>query len=47
MQRGRPKKKPSVDTKAETAEMACQACHLLIEPFDDRKVGSVKSNAQI
>ena len=36
MQRGRPKKKPNVDTKAEIAEMVSQACDLLIEPFDDR-----------
>ena len=36
MQRGRPKKKPNVDTKAEIAEMVSQACELLIEPFDDR-----------
>ena len=38
MPRGRPKKKPNVDTKAEIAEMVNQACQLLIEPFDDRKV---------
>ena len=38
MPRGRPKKKPNVDTKAEIAEMVSQACQLLIEPFDDRKV---------
>ena len=36
MPRGRPKKKPDVDTKAEIAEMVSQACELLIEPFDDR-----------
>lgn len=36
MQRGRPKKKPNVDTKAEIAEMVSQACDLLVEPFDDR-----------
>lgn len=36
MPRGRPKKKPNVDTKAEIAEMVSQACDLLIEPFDDR-----------
>lgn len=36
MPRGRPKKKPNVDTKAEIAEMVSQACQLLIEPFDDR-----------
>ena len=36
MHRGRPKKKPYVDTKAEIAEMVSQACQLLIEPFDDR-----------
>lgn len=38
MPRGRPKKKPNVNTKAEIAEMVSQACQLLIEPFDDRKV---------
>ena len=38
MSRGRTKKKPNVDTKAELAEMVDQACQLLIEPFDDRKV---------
>ena len=36
MTRGRPKKKPNVDTQAEIAEMVSQACQLLIEPFDDR-----------
>ena len=38
MSRGRPKKKPNVDIKAEIAEMVSRACELLIEPFDDRKV---------
>ena len=38
MPRGRPKKKPNVDTKAEIAEKVSRACQLLIEPFDDRKV---------
>ncbi len=36
MSRGRPKKKPNVDTKTEIAEMVSQTCQLLIEPFDDR-----------
>lgn len=36
MPRGRPKKKPNVDTQAEIAEMVSLACQLLIEPFDDR-----------
>ena len=36
MTRGRPKKKPNVDTQAEIAEMVSLACQLLIEPFDDR-----------
>ena len=38
MQRGRPKKKPNVDTKTEIAEMVSRACELLIEPFDDRRL---------
>lgn len=38
MLRGRPRKKPNVDTQAEIAEMVDRACELLIEPFDDRKV---------
>ena len=38
MPRGRPKKKPNVDTKAEIAEKVSRACQLRIEPFDDRKV---------
>ena len=38
MPRGRPKKKPNVDTKAEVAEKVSRTCQLLIEPFDDRKV---------
>lgn len=36
MPRGRPKKKPNVDTQTEIAEMVSLACQLLIEPFDDR-----------
>ena len=34
MPRGRPKKKPNVDTQAEIAEMVSLACQLLIEPYD-------------
>ena len=37
MQRGRPRKKPNVDTQAEIAEMVKRACELMVEPFDDRK----------
>lgn len=36
MSRGRPKKKPNVDTSKEVEVMVKEACDLLIEPFDDR-----------
>ena len=36
MPRGRPKKKPNVDTSKEVEAMVKEACQLLIEPFDDR-----------
>lgn len=36
MPRGRPKKKPNVDTLKEVEVMVKEACDLLIEPFDDR-----------
>lgn len=38
MPRGRPKKKPNIDTSKEVEAMVKEACQLLIEPFDDRKV---------
>lgn len=34
--RGRPKKKPNVDTAKEIAEMVKEACERIQEPFDDR-----------
>lgn len=37
MPRGRPRKKPNVDTAKEIEEMVERACELLIEPYDDRK----------
>ena len=36
MNRGRPKKKPNVDTAREIAEMVKEACERMQEPFDDR-----------
>ncbi len=36
MNRGRPKKKPNVDTAKEIAEMVKEACERMQEPFDDR-----------
>ena len=36
MNRGRPKKKPNVDTAKEIAEMVKEACDRMQEPFDDR-----------
>lgn len=36
MNRGRPKKKPDVDTAKEIAEMVKEACDRMQEPFDDR-----------
>lgn len=36
MNRGRPRKKPNVDTVKEIAEMVKEACDRMQEPFDDR-----------
>lgn len=36
MNRGRPRKKPNVDTAKEIAEMVKEACDRMQEPFDDR-----------
>lgn len=36
MSRGRPKKKPNLDTAKEQAEMVKRACELMAEPYDDR-----------
>lgn len=33
--RGRPRKKPNVDTAKEIAEMVKEACERMQEPFDD------------